>query len=375
MKRAASKEIPLHAAVSAKEIPSHAAAVSAKEIPLHAAAVSAKEIPSHAAAVSAKEIPLHAGPQMPSIIIRGEGGNPDRQVIILPYEPDLLWQIPNIAYFRSSGTSNQGCGWLCGTFFPTGGITTKEKINNKTMFQDECVGTMGHLLKMSDITNGATRNGIIKSIDSFYDSLSLEIDKFLEREPRTLYITPSILSLFDAFNTYFLSEQQLILSYRLSFTPDLLHHVGLWGWECTDTKNNTYSLSDFCNRRWGNLPPIDVPSNVSIISSEDACNFIKHHQANVIFEEMHSIIVEDNKNFKSDHPLRRVLFLNNKHSPPPSAKAITAKGKRKTNGKKTNGKKTNGKKTNGKKTKGKRKTNGKKTNGKKTNGKKTKGKK
>jgi hypothetical protein len=35
-------------------------------------------------------------PSIPSIIIRKNGLNPDRQVIILPYERDELWQNPNI---------------------------------------------------------------------------------------------------------------------------------------------------------------------------------------------------------------------------------------------------------------------------------------
>ena len=66
-----------------------------------------------------------------SIIYAGER---ERQLVILPYGiRDAYWQNSNITYFCSSGTSNEGCGWLCGTFFPTGGITTKivEKKNSR----------------------------------------------------------------------------------------------------------------------------------------------------------------------------------------------------------------------------------------------------
>lgn len=283
------------------------------------------------------------GHEIPSIIIR-EDGNPDRQIVILPYERSDLWQIPNIAYFRSSGTSNKGCGWLCGTFFPTGGITTKAKISGKSTFDEECRGTGGHLLKMSDITNDTSVQGIIKSIYSFYTDLATEIDRFFVQElPRKLYITPTIFELFDAFNTYFLSEHQLLLSYRLSFTEDLHDHIGLWGWECTDSKNKTYKLSDFCNKRWSNPTPINVPNrDINIMSSEGACNFIKQNNASVEFNEIHERIAEDNlvngKKFSNSIALSMVIRLNSMYSTP-HAKA-TAKGiqkKKITNKKKRKG--------------------------------------
>ena len=229
-------------------------------------------------------------PSIPSIIIRNNDRNPDRQVIILPYERDELWQNPNIAYFRSSGTSNEGCGWLCGTFFPTGGITTKIKDGKKTVgIDDTCNGTEGHLLKMSDITNGATSSGIIRSIDSFYTELAgVLYSYFYSKLVRKNIPPPTILNLFDVFNTYFLSEQQLLLSYRLSFTEGL-HHIGLWGWEC-----ETFKLSDFCNTRWRNPTPINIPISINILNNTDACEFIKHYNASVNFEELRSIIVADN---------------------------------------------------------------------------------
>jgi len=232
---------------------------------------------------------------IPSIIIHNGVGdpNPPRQVIILPYESDELWRKPNIAYFRSSGTSNEGCGWLCGTFFPTGGITTKIKDGKKTVgIDDTCDGTEGHLLKMSDITNGATSNGIIRSISSFYAALADVLFRYFNSNtvPKNIS-SPTILNLFDVFNTYFLSEQQLLLSYRLSFThsEEGLHHIGLWGWEC-----KTFKLSDFCNTRWGNPTPINIPISINILDNTGACEFIKHYNASVNFEEMHSRIVAHN---------------------------------------------------------------------------------
>jgi hypothetical protein len=278
-------------------------------------------------------------PSIPSIIIRNNDRNPDRQVIILPYERDELWQNPNIAYFCSSGTSNTGCGWLCGTFFPTGGITTKIKDGEKTVgIDDECKGTGGHLLKMSDITNGATSNGIIRSIDSFYTELTVVLNTYFASIRGPMHIPPpTLLNLFDVFNTYFLTEQQLLLSYRLSFThsEEGLHHIGLWGWEC-----ETFKLSDFCNARWGNPTPINIPISINILNNTDACEFIKHYNASVNFEEMHSRIVAHNmangRQFRSS-AINTVIQLNSFFYRPPIIKAkgiqkrnkITNKRKRK----------------------------------------------
>jgi hypothetical protein len=280
--------------------------------------------------------------EIPSIILRNDS-EPDRQLVILPYEPDDLgWQIPNIVYFRSSGTSNEGCGWLCGTFFPTGGITTKIKQNKKTVgINDDCAGTEGHLLKMSDIMSGVTSVGINKNIDSFYTMLANAINVFLQFEEvrpaqRTLYITPTILDLFNAFSTYFLSEQQLLLSYRLSIThsDEGWQHIGLWGWECTGSKNkNTFKLSDFCKERWGNPSPIDIPNKVDIMNKEDACIFIKENNANVNFEGMKKILIAHNKDPKNGKPFTTiqafgtVLQLNNFFSQPLLAKGIQKKNK------------------------------------------------
>ncbi len=260
-------------------------------------------------------------PFPPSIIIRHEDvRNPDRQVIILPYERDELWEIPNIAYFRSSGTSNEGCGWLCGTFFPTGGITTKIKLDEKTRINDECVGTGGHLLKMSDITNRVCSSGVVRSIDSFYTAFATELNIFLNQgQDRTRITAPTIIQLFDAFSTYFLSEQQLLLSYRLSFaySEEGLHHIGLWGWKCTNTNNNeTFKLSDFCNTRWGGrCLPISIPNRVEILNSVKSCEFIKRHSASVNFEEMRIIIFAHNRDPNTGRQLtmstgfRNVLLL------------------------------------------------------------------
>ena len=249
---------------------------------------------------------------IPSMII--QNGNPDRQVIILPYENDdgALWKKPNIAYFRSSGTSNKGCGWLCGTFFPTGGITTKIRDGKKTVgINDTCDETEGHLLKMSDITNGATILGIVRSIDSFYTTLANVLLPFFKNKPANRNLpAPTILNLFDAFNTYFLTEYQILLSYRLSFTGGS-EHIGLWGW-----KYDTFKLSDFCNNRWENPTPITIPTRNIILNNTGACEFIKEHNANVNFEEMQRIFFVDNGGSYRSNALGDILKIDRNYYKP-----------------------------------------------------------
>lgn len=223
-----------------------------------------------------------AGPSLISIIYDGGDSEPERQLVILPYGViDEYWRNANIVYFRSSGTSNENCGWLCGTFFPTGGITTKIISEKTTEFNSECRDTGGHLLKMSDIVNNV---GTFIGIEPFSLALANVLGDIIYSEPvfqKTIKppefdnysAGPSIQQVFDAFNAYFISEQQLILSYQL--TPP---NIGLWGW-----RFGNFSLAKFCQERWGMIPHIMVPplSVVDKLNKEDTCNFIKRYGASV----------------------------------------------------------------------------------------------
>jgi hypothetical protein len=216
----------------------------------------------------------------------GNYGQPERQIVILPYMPDPYWQNPNIAYFQSSGTSNADCGWLCGTFFPTGGITTKIKEDQKTIgMNSECLGTEGHLLKMSDIID----LGVFIGIENFYLALAQEIEsivfskavfKIHPKPPEfdNYDAGPSIIQVFYAIDSYFISEQQLMLSYQLT-QPN----IGLWGW-----RFGNFTLADFCKRRWGEINHIRLPpvSALTKLNKEDTCNFIKENEASVNFEAL-----------------------------------------------------------------------------------------
>lgn len=225
-----------------------------------------------------------------SIIYKSEHGvEPERQIVILPYVRDEYWQNTNIAYFRSTGSSNEGCGWLCGTFFPTGGITTKIKEGGKTIgINSECPGTEGHLLKMSDIINNV---GVFVGIESFCTTLALVIEDIIyspsvfKKTPKppefdNYMAGPTINEVFNAFNSYFISEQQLMLSYQL--TPP---NLGLWGW-----RFGNFVLADFCKSRWGDIPHIMAPplSAVPKLNKETTCNFIKQHDASVNFDVLHN---------------------------------------------------------------------------------------
>lgn len=229
-----------------------------------------------------------------SIIYRSEqAGEAERQIVILPYLRDAYWQNTNIAYFRSSGTSNENCGWLCGTFFPTGGITTKIRDGDKTIgINSECPGTEGHLLKMSDIISNV---GVFIGIEPFCLKLAKVIgdiifsptvfkQKTKPPEFDNYDAGPTIEQVFNAFTSYFISEQQLMLSYQL--TPP---NIGLWGW-----RFGNFVLADFCKGMWGNIPHIMAPplSALSKLNKESTCNFIKQHDASVNFDVLRAALVK-----------------------------------------------------------------------------------
>jgi hypothetical protein len=257
----------------------------------HASVVPTENVPPPTSLIKAKASSLKEANEtetdssLKSIIYFGERA---RQLVILPYgNSDAYWQNSNITYFRSSGTSNEGCGWLCNTFFPTGGITTKIVENKKTVGIDEtCAGTAGHLLKMSDIINNV---GVFVGIEQFCMALATILEdivfKDIYRKPKRTefsnYDSATVTDAFSAFFSYFISEQQMKLSYQL--TPP---NTGLWGW-----RFGNFELSEFCKERWGDLPHFVVPplSSLRILNNEDTCEFLKQEDASVNFSVLHDL--------------------------------------------------------------------------------------
>ena len=74
-----------------------------------------------------------------------EGGDSYRPIIIIPINDPNLWPNKNIAYFRSSGRTNQTPEYS-NTWFPLGGFVEQ---NNTTILDNTF--KKGHIIKMSDL--------------------------------------------------------------------------------------------------------------------------------------------------------------------------------------------------------------------------------
>jgi hypothetical protein len=86
-----------------------------------------------------------------------------------------------------------------------------------------------------------------------------------------------IFALEATIQNYFLTEEQLKLSYQL--TPD---NTGLWGFRFGD-----FSLSEFCRVRWGPLPKFNVPPvEICTPNTDSIYNFIRDNNANIEFDDM-----------------------------------------------------------------------------------------
>jgi hypothetical protein len=232
-----------------------------------------------------------------------------RQIVIVPKSGEQFWPVQNIAFFRTSGTSNEGTGWLSGTFYPTSGLTCKHRDTPETIRNyAECVKgnndhVTGHITKMSDYnTRRIFSLGLIDFMKHLFDGeLLVKINSVFPYYPR-VKITTAMLS-YPGFGTlegaaqyittletvimnYFLTEEQLKLSYQL--TPD---NTGLWGFKFGD-----FSLSEFCRQRWGPLPKFNVPDIEQCReNSDDIYRFIVANNANVDFDDMKSQVLSQIK--------------------------------------------------------------------------------
>jgi hypothetical protein len=225
-----------------------------------------------------------------------------RQIVIVSASGEQFWPVQNMAFFRTSGTSNDGTEWLRGTFYPTSGLTCKHRdtpdiIRNYA----ECLKgnrdhVSGHIAKMSDYT---TVRGFRVSTpdlfpfmrDLFDGALLPAITRVFPGYPHkqvddTMLSYPGfgsdighkyIFALEATIQNYFLTEEQLKLSYQL--TPD---NTGLWGFRFGD-----FSLSEFCRLRWGLLPKFNVPRVETCTPNTDSIyTFIRDNNANIEFDDM-----------------------------------------------------------------------------------------
>jgi len=211
-----------------------------------------------------------------------------RQFVILPKSGQQFWSTPNMTFFRTTGTSNEGTAWLTGTFYPTSGLTCKPySSSNKICNYNECetkkkTHFKGHIAKMSDYTSLPSMRIYTFELFEFMKDLIkalLNINFILTDEfvnyPN--YGIESINMLENAILDYFLTEDQLKLSYQL--TPD---NTGLWGFRFGD-----FSLSEFCRQRWGPLPKFNVPDIEQCReNSDDVHRFIRDNRANIEFDDM-----------------------------------------------------------------------------------------
>jgi hypothetical protein len=220
-----------------------------------------------------------------------------RQTVIVPTSGEQFWPAKNMAFFKSTGTSNKGCEWLRGTFFPTSGITCRKRDDETIYNYAECVKGdpnhfAGHITKMSDYTRLILPDLMNFMRDLFDGVLLPQMSRVFPLYPRTK-ITDEMLTypsfghgafqyidkLAEIISDYFLTEEQLKLSYQL--TAD---NTGLWGFTFM-----TFSLSDFCRQRWGALPKFNVPNiNIEQCASDtgDVYDFIVRNGANIEFDVM-----------------------------------------------------------------------------------------
>ena len=146
---------------------------------------------------------------------------------------------------------------------------------------------------MSDIINNV---GVFVGIESFCMTLAREIERITfenvwhKPKPKEFsnYSNATISEAFNAFSSYFISEQQMKISYQL--TPP---NTGLWGW-----RFGNFELSEFCKERWGNPPHFVVPplSSLHKLNNEETCEFLKQEDASVNYSDLHILFLSLQKN-------------------------------------------------------------------------------
>lgn len=214
-----------------------------------------------------------------------------RQFVIVPKSGQQFWGAPNIAFFRTTGSSNEETEWLKDTFYPTSGLTCKSyDSSKKNCNYNECdtkkpTYFKGHIAKMSDYTSLPSMRIYTFELFEFMKGLIEVLNSasfILTDEFYPNYGIESINMLEKAFLDYFLTEDQLKLSYQL--TPD---NTGLWGFRL-----GNFSLSEFCRKRWGQLPKFHVPPypEQCTENTDDVYRFIVNNNANIEFDNMKSKI-------------------------------------------------------------------------------------
>jgi hypothetical protein len=274
-----------------------------------------------------------------------------RQFVIIN-KRDSVWNTPNIAFFRTTGSSNEETEWLKDTFYPTSGLTCKPyDFSKKICNYNDCdtkkmTYFKGHIAKMSDYTSLPSMRiytfelfVFMKDLIDVLNSTSFILTDEFVNYPN--YGIESINMLEKAFLDYFLTEEQLKLSYQL--TPD---NTGLWGFRL-----GNFSLSEFCRKRWGTLPKFHVPYTEQCTENTDEVyRFIVNNDANIEFDDMKSKILIIPEMIINTLALRTNLerFIS-KYKVARGGRQKTRKLKSKKNTKTTKAKKT--KKTKAKKTK------------------------
>jgi hypothetical protein len=256
--------------------------------------------------------------------------------------PETFWPTPNMTFFLSTGTSNinKGYEWLRGTFFPTSGLACSSfvenqeeseanmVVNNKISDFHECTDSRrqlkGHIVKMSDYMSEGF-GSVFYGLEHFLDDLGKELLQVILKDFDTIICSrfdkdnlsnrdylmskyPDLMNANNATNdkifnlnnafTYFITEQQLKLSYCL--TPD---NTGLWSFTCGD-----FSLSEFCKKRWGNPSKIYLPDIETITGVDEAYDFIVSQNANIEFSEMKKIIKSGGKTYNLSAQIFRAPF-------------------------------------------------------------------
>jgi hypothetical protein len=276
-----------------------------------------------------------------------------RQIVIVPKSGEQFWPTQNMAFFKTSGTSNEGTGWLSGTFYPTSGLTckhggTRDIIRNYEQCEKDNPGHFnGHIAKMSDYTSvrehriitpylfqfmtdlfdGVLRSTITQVFPGYpYKAID---DKMLSYPDFGSDIGDKyIFNLEKTIKNYFLTEDQLKLSYQL--TPD---NTGLWGFRFGD-----FSLSEFCRERWGPLPKFNVPPiELCRDNSDDVYDFIRENIANIEFDDMQSqvsqLLTPETKKKSNELFIRIITYVGNIRAYEAKYKQFLNKGKGKGKGK------------------------------------------
>ena len=141
-----------------------------------------------------------------------------RSVIILQNNPNITWPTPNIAFYRSSGTSRENGDYRTGTFFPFYGFgyAINELDEDGNPMHNE------KFLKMSDCKKPSSSYSIRE-----LELLEIEFNEWLKEN---ISITTSIRQntlyeiSFQTIQIYFANIWQIYCSISLSLKKDLLLH-------------------------------------------------------------------------------------------------------------------------------------------------------